>query len=77
MWFVVDQIRVLIELIINADDLTGDGGVDIRGGLDGLDSGGTGARAGLGTDLGEISEDDIAKGGLGVVGDADGGDVAF
>lgn len=77
VWIGVDEFWVLVEAAVDTDDLSRDGGVYVGGSLDGLEGSGAVARLGLRADLWEIGEDDVAQGGLGVVGDADGGDVTF
>jgi len=57
----VDLGRVVDERVVDLDDLPGDGRVDVRGGLDGLDDAVGLSRGDLGADLGELDVDDVAE----------------
>ena len=62
--------------LVDFHDLAAHGRVDVAGGLDGFDDGAGFAGGELAAHGGQFDEDDVGEFVLGVVGDADGGDVA-
>lgn len=73
----VDEGGVGFDFGVGFDNFSGDWGVDVGGGFDGFDDGGGVAEIDFFVEGGEFDEDDVGEFGLGVVGDANGGGVAF
>jgi hypothetical protein len=67
----VDGFSVVLQDLVAADHLAGDGGEHIGGGLDGLDGTDGLTSTNLEVSLGKLNEDNIAQGVSGIVGDAD------
>lgn len=67
----VDGLSVVLQDLVAADHLAGDGGEHIGGGLDGLDGTDGLTSTNLEVSLGELNEDDVAQGVSGVLGDTD------
>ena len=72
----VDEFGICGERAVGFDDLAADRRVDVAGRLDGFDDGAGFAGFDFAADLRDFGEDDVSQLGLGVVADADGGDVA-
>lgn len=73
----IDEGGVIGKGGIDFDDLAIGGGVDVGGGFDGLDHSGGSFGMDDAADVGEFDEDDVTEFVLGVIGDADGADVAI